>query len=101
MSTSGDYERFFIEEQSGQRIHHILNPKTGKSANGVVSVTILGERGVDTDPLSTTVFVLGVEKGLALVNQMPGFDCVIIDASGHSHYSEGLMPPTVQGDTKK
>lgn len=94
VSTSGDYERFFIDEVSGQRIHHIINPKTGKSSHGVVSVTILGERGVDTDPLSTTVFVLGVKKGLALINQLPGFDCVIIDAEGQAHYSDGLMAPS-------
>lgn len=93
VSTSGDYERFFIDEKSGQRIHHILNPKTGKSASGVVSVTILGDHGVDTDPLSTTVFVLGVKKGLALINRLPGFDCIIIDQHGQAHYSDGLMPP--------
>ncbi|VUD53551.1 FAD:protein FMN transferase [Thalassocella blandensis] len=93
VSTSGDYERYFIDDATGQRIHHIINPKTGKSTHGVVSVTILGEHGVDTDPLSTTVFVLGVKKGLALINQLPGFDCVIIDASGQAHYSEGLMAP--------
>lgn len=92
VSTSGDYERFFIED-SGERVHHILNPKTGKSANGVVSVTILGNRGVDTDPLSTTVFVLGVEKGLALVNSLPNLDCVIIDRFGKAHYSDGLIDP--------
>lgn len=93
VSTSGDYERFFIDDD-GQRIHHILNPKTGKSASGVVSVTILGELGVDTDPLSTTVFVQGVEKGLALINKIQGFDCVIIDSNGQAHYSQGLMAPS-------
>ena len=93
ISTSGDYERYFIDPETGERIHHIINPRTGKSASGVVSVTILGEKGFDTDPLSTTVFVLGVEKGLALVNQFTAFDCVIIDAKGDVHYSNGLMPP--------
>lgn len=96
ISTSGDYERFFIDEQTGERVHHILNPKTGTSVKGVVSVTILGNHGVDTDPLSTTVFVLGVEKGLALVNRLPEFDCVIIDSSGKAHYSNGLIDPTVK-----
>ncbi len=93
ISTSGDYERYFIDESSGKRIHHILNPKTGKSAEGVVSVTILGPSGSDTDPMSTTVFVLGVEEGLALINAIPGFDAVIIDSAGKVHYSEGLAPP--------
>ena len=95
VSTSGDYERFFIDEASGERVHHIINPKTGKSASEVMSVTVLGPLGVDTDPLSTTVFVLGIKKGLALINRLPGFDCVIIDRQGHAHYSEDLMAPPV------
>jgi len=93
ISTSGDYERFFIEESSGERIHHILNPRTGRSASGVISVSILGPRGFDTDPLSTTVFVLGLEKGMQLLKQMPGYDAIIIDAEGQVHYSDGLTPP--------
>jgi len=93
ISTSGDYERFFIDEKSGERVHHILNPKTGKSTTGIASVSILGPRGFDTDPLSTTVFVLGVIKGLFIVNQLAEFDCVIIDSAGEVHYSDGLMPP--------
>lgn len=93
VSTSGDYERYFVDESNGERIHHIINPKTGKSATGVISVTVLGPKGADTDPLSTTVFVLGVEKGLKLVNRLQGIDCVIIDSSGKVHFSTGLSPP--------
>jgi thiamine biosynthesis lipoprotein len=93
LSTSGDYERFFIDENSGERIHHIINPRTGKSAREVMSVTILGARGIDTDPLSTTVFVLGVQHGLELVNALPNIDAIIIDIRGKVHYSEGLAVP--------
>ncbi len=93
VSTSGDYERYFIDEQTGERVHHIINPKTGKSAEEVMSVTILGPQGVDTDALSTTVFVLGVKEGVALINTLTDFDCVIIDRHGQVFYSEGLMPP--------
>ncbi len=91
LSTSGDYERYFIDEH-GERIHHIINPRTGRSASEVMSVSVIGRDGLDTDPLSTTVFVLGVERGLALINQLPGFDAVIIDREGKVHYSEGLAP---------
>jgi len=93
VSTSGDYERYFIDKDSGERIHHIINPKTGKSVKGVVSVTILGPNGSDTDPLSTSVFVLGVKRGLALIEALNGFDAIIIDSQGKVHYSQGLMPP--------
>lgn len=92
VSTSGDYERYFIDER-GERVHHIINPRTGKSANGVNSVTILGPVGIDTDALSTTVFVMGAEKGLALINRLPGFDAVIITNQGKALYSQGLTPP--------
>ena len=93
VSTSGDYERYFIDPDTGERIHHIINPRTGHSAHGLVSVTVIGRDGIDTDALSTSVFVLGVEKGLALINDLPGFDCVIIDSAGTVHYSQDLIDP--------
>lgn len=92
ISTSGDYERYFIDEQ-GERVHHIMNPRTGKSARGIMSVTIIGPLGFDTDALSTSVFVMGVEKGLALIEGMPGYDAVVITEAGKVHYSKGLTPP--------
>ena len=92
VSTSGDYERYFIDEKSGDRIHHIINPKTGASAGGVMSVTVMGPEGLTTDPLSTAIFVLGVEKGLKLIHSIPHYDAIIIDSAGQVHYSNGLMP---------
>ena len=92
VSTSGDYERFFIDDD-GERVHHILSPSTGKPAKGIQSVTILGPKTVTTDGLSTAVFVLGVERGLNLINGLPEFDAIIIDSQRKMHYSEGLMAP--------
>lgn len=92
-STSGDYERFFIDPQTGERIHHIINPSSQSSARGVASVSVLGPKGFDTDPLSTSVFILGVENGLELLNRLPDFEGVIIDFEGKVFYSEGLTPP--------
>jgi thiamine biosynthesis lipoprotein len=88
VSTSGDYERFF--EREGVRYHHILDPATGRSATGAMSVTILGPDATLTDGLSTSVFVFGADKGLALINQMPGIDAIIIDANGNLLYSNDL-----------
>lgn len=96
VSTSGDYERFFLDE-AGDRVHHILSPSTGKPAKGVQSVTILGGDAITTDGLSTAVFVLGAAEGLVLINSLDGVDAVIIDEKRQVHYSEGLMPPKNDG----
>ena len=63
ISTSGDYERYFIE--NGERYHHILNPKTGKSAKEVVSVSVIGKDPTMVDALSTTLFVLGLKQQIS------------------------------------
>lgn len=89
ISTSGDYERFFISD--GVRHHHILDPTTGESAREVQSVSILAPLAIDADALSTAVFVLGVEQGLDLVNRLPGVDAIIIDGAGKLHYSDELL----------
>ncbi|MBP7546757.1 MAG: FAD:protein FMN transferase, partial [Corallincola sp.] len=91
ISTSGDYERYFVAED-GTRYHHILNPKTGDSARAVQSVTVIGPDATTTDGFSTTVFVLGVERGLALINQHPEVDALIIDAAHKLHLANGLTP---------
>ena len=88
MSTSGDYERYFDED--GVRYHHVLDPRTGASATGVHSVTILAADGLTTEALSKTVFVMGVEKGMRLIESRKGVDAVVVDAQGVLHYSSGL-----------
>lgn len=90
ISTSGDYERFYISE-TGDRVHHILDPQTGRSSSAMQSASVLSSRAIDSDALSTTTFVLGVKKGLALINGLPGIDAIIIDAQGSLHYSDGLL----------
>ena len=91
ISTSGDYERFF--EEDGRRYHHILTPSTGRPTEGVLSVTVIGPDATLTDGLSTTVFVLGVDAGLALVERFAGYEAVVVDAAGRLSYSSGLAPP--------
>ena len=91
ISTSGDYERYF--EEDGVRYHHILVPGTGQSAREVRSATVIGADATLTDALSTTVFVLGVERGMALVSRLPGVEAVVVDKDGRIFYSDGLAPP--------
>ncbi|PVV08522.1 MAG: thiamine biosynthesis protein ApbE [gamma proteobacterium symbiont of Ctena orbiculata] len=88
VSTSGDYERFF--ERDGIRYHHIISPDTGRSADNLQSVTIIGPNATRTDALSTSVFVLGAEKGMALINRLHDVETIIIDKHGKMITSDGL-----------
>jgi thiamine biosynthesis lipoprotein len=91
ISTSGDYERYF--EAEGVRHHHIIDPETGRSARGVFGVSVIGPDATTTEGLGKTVFVLGVERGLGIVESMAGVDAVVIDSAGRLHYSSGLLKP--------
>ena len=74
-ATSGDYERFI--EIKGKRYSHIVDPRTGMPVKDVVAVTIVAPTGTAVDALSTSVFVLGLEKGMNLVKSIPGVDAMI------------------------
>jgi thiamine biosynthesis lipoprotein len=91
ISTSGDYERFFDED--GVRYHHIIHPGSGTPAGGVHSATVFGPDAVTTDALSTSVFVMGVDKGLKMIASMPEYEGIVIDAEGQIFFSEGLQQP--------
>ena len=90
VSTSGDYERFFVEE--GVRYHHILDPGTGQSASGVRSATVVGPDATMTDGLSTSVFVLGAEKGIELIERLEGYEAIVVDTERGVRFSTGLDP---------
>lgn len=91
VSTSGDYERYFDED--GIRYHHIISPQSGTPADGVHSATVFGPDAVMTDALSTSVFVMGVDKGLKLIACLPDYESIVIDSDGKIYYSNGLEPP--------
>jgi thiamine biosynthesis lipoprotein len=91
ISTSGDYERYF--EENGQRYHHIIVPGTGKSPDAVRSVTVIGANATRTDGLTKTVFILGVERGMAFIRKLGDVEAVIVDKDGQVFYSAGLEPP--------
>lgn len=87
--TSGVYERGFTKD--GVRYHHLLDPKTGYPVqNGLASVTIVSERSVEADALSTACFVLGLQDGLALVEATDGVEALFIAADGSLIASSGL-----------
>lgn len=90
ISTSGDYERFFIDED-GNRVHHILDPGSGRPAGELVSVTVMTQRGVDADALSTGLFVMGIERGMALANTLEDVSVIMIGKDGEVRYSDDLL----------
>jgi FAD:protein FMN transferase len=87
-STSGDYARFFIKD--GVRYHHILDPATGQPARLCRSVTIAADSPVLADAVAKGVFILGPEKGMALVERIPGLEAVIVTAKNEVRVSSGL-----------
>ena len=58
---------------------HIIDPRTGYPSEGILSVTIFTEKAELADALATSVFVLGEEIGMNLINQLKGIDCIIIN----------------------
>ena len=88
ISTAGDYERFF--ERDGVRYHHILDPRTLHPARSCQSVTVIAREGIWADGLDTGIFVMGPERGMELVEQLPDVEAIIVDAEGRLLVSSGL-----------
>ena len=88
VATSGDYEKYF--ESIGIRYSHIINPVTGYPTTGLMSATVFSSSAELSDALATAVFVMGVQAGLDLIDQMPDISCIIIEDLEHIHFSESL-----------
>ena len=86
--TSGIYERFI--EQDGVKYHHILSPETGYPYdNEIAGVTIISDKSIDGDALSTSVFSMGVAKGLEFVNSLPDIEAIFITKDHKVYLTEG------------
>ena len=88
VETSGSYEKYVTF--NGIRYSHIIDPRTGYPATGIISVSVFAKQTEIADALATGIFVLGVEVGLDLVNQIKGIECVIVDDKGKIHTSKGI-----------
>jgi len=87
--TSGNYERFFIKD--GIRYHHIFDPKNGYPANkGLISTTIVSDKSIDGDALSTSTYILGLDKGLKLVESIKGVEAIFITNDKKIYVTPGL-----------
>lgn len=88
--TSGGYERYFTGDD-GETYWHILDPETGKPAHsGLVSVTIVGKEGRLCDALSTSLFVMGLDKATELWKQRDDFEMVLVTENGEIYVTEGI-----------
>ncbi len=86
--TSGDYERYAVHE--GKRYHHIIDPRTGWPAQGLISVTVLADSAERADALATALLVAGPEEAQDLLRRLPGLDAFLVAEDGQYWMSESL-----------
>lgn len=86
--TSGDYEKYFMS--GGVRYAHIINPRTGYPVTAIKSVTIITPDAELSDALATSVCVLGVKDGMALINKLNDVEGLIVDVNDSIYTSDKL-----------
>ena len=88
ISTSGDYERFFMK--NGVRYHHVLSPDTLHPSRGNQSVSVIAKDSTTADAISTAIFAMDPAKGFKLLESLPGVEGIIMGDDGHIGLSPGL-----------
>ena len=103
--TSGGYERYFVDKDTGVKYHHIIDPKTGYSANnGLISVTIVSADSTLADGLSTSLFVLGTEDAITYCEEHcaeDGFDAIMEDEDGKLYITDGIYDDFINMNNNK
>ena len=103
--TSGGYERYFVDEATGVKYHHIIDPKTGYSANnGLISVTIVSADSTLADGLSTSLFVLGTQDAITYCEEHcaeDGFDAIMEDEDGKLYITDGIYDDFINMNNNK
>ncbi|MCK0158531.1 FAD:protein FMN transferase [Cellulophaga sp. F20128] len=89
VATSGNYEKYILFK--GDKYSHIIDPRTGWPSKGVKSVSVFAKKAEMCDALATSVFVMGVETGLSVINQLAGVEVIIVDESNKIHKSAGIV----------
>jgi len=86
--TSGNYEKYVILD--GQRYSHIIDPRTGFPSKGIVSVSVFAPSAELADAIATSIFVMGRDVGINLINQLDLVECIIVDDLGKVYYSKNI-----------
>jgi thiamine biosynthesis lipoprotein len=94
--TSGNYEKYV--KFNDILYTHIIDPRTGYPATGILSVTIFTKTAELADALATSIFVMGTEVGLNFINQLEGVECVIIDNNNKIVTSKNIKLNTIKND---
>ncbi len=104
--TSGGYERYFEDEDTGVRYHHIIDPRTGSSADGgLISVSVVSEDGTLADALSTSLFIMGTEDAVEYCTDRSakdGFDALLMTEDREIYITEDIADDFIDltGDTE-
>ncbi len=88
VATSGNYEKFIIV--NGKKYSHTIDPKTGLPVSGIKSVTIISPNAEIADAMATPVTIMGIEAGLAMINQIKQIEAIIIDDNDKLYTSSNL-----------
>jgi len=97
VATSGGYERCY---DADRRYHHIVSPDTGRSPGEITSASVAAPDAITADALATAVFVLGADRGLALIDRLPRCAALVLDATGRPRRSRrwtALAAPLPEG----
>lgn len=86
--TSGSYQRYYVV--AGKRYHHIIDPATLMPADYFTSVSIVCDSSADGDALSTALFCMTYQEGLALIESLEGVEAMWLTTSGEKYYSSGF-----------
>lgn len=89
VATSGNYEKFV--EFDGVKYSHIIDPRTGYPATGIVSVTIFANSAELCDALATAIFITGTETGIDIIDQIKGVECIVVDDKNKIHTSKNIQ----------
>lgn len=89
VATSESYDKYITFE--GKKYSHILDPRTGSPISGINSVSVFSQTAEWSDALATAIFVLGVDSGMALINQIKGTEVIIVDDNNKMHKSSGIL----------
>ncbi|SHF92843.1 thiamine biosynthesis lipoprotein [Arenibacter palladensis] len=89
VATSESYDKYITFD--GKKYSHILDPRTGNPISGINSVSVFSKTAEWSDALATAIFVLGVDSGMALINQLKGTEAIIVDDNNKMHKSSGIL----------